>query len=518
MNLYGKYKPLRNLLTCFNLTQSIEDLWIISNYIVNKGKLPFGWKPGIKNNVLFAHDLPLLLKEIILNASDVGEKRLGNFADFIKVINAIRKYQEYASAERVTQDNIWHEIHRISHQQFPAQIKITLAFMIRYIKVFGEQDVNNLLLLITGLGIKDFIFLGMAVSGQLLKECGINMESYCTEIELYTGITPEQVRGFLSIAGSTVNELREEIKKHAKYDEYWVYSWNPVESKPLIALDVQHPYRFYCPIPDQFLRRITQGIFYEFGQRLDANKFGKSFEKYIGEIIYLIFPVEKYTIASEAKYTVGKNVKHGTDWTITENNSLLYIECKTKRMTQKAKFSDEISNEDFKKDIGIMADAIVQLYANIDDARKHTLNVEQKKLPIFPLIIMLEDWLLFSPSTKKYIDDAVRNKLIEKNILESVMTESPYTIMSSREFEIVSNVIQEAGIFEFFSKKNNEKYANWMVEDFCYDCFLTLRTTNLQDFFMDDWKKILPSEVVFPHPVKNRVVSKNQKIFITSQC
>jgi hypothetical protein len=463
------------------------------------GRLPDGWKCGIKDKYLFAHDIPLLFKEIVLHANKKGTKRLGDFDDFIKLINAIRKFQDNASGKRVTEENIWLEMHRIGHQQFQVQKQITLPFMMRYIKVFGEDEVNKQLFQTTGLGIKDFIILGMAISGHLMKHSGINIESCFTALEKSVGITPEQVKKFLSITSSTVDELMAEIKNHAIYDEFWVYSWNPVERKPLVVLDDQHPHRLHCPVPNLFIRRISQGLFYEFGEKLDANKYGKSFEKYIGEIISQIFPSEKYA-RRESIFYVDKNKNDGADFILAENDALLFIECKTKRMTLKAKFAKSESDEDFIKDVSIIADAIVQNYKNIEGAKKHALKDEEKGLPMFPLVITLENWTIFSLSTKTKINEAVKEKLSDVGIKESILSEMPYTVISSEEFEIVSNVIQQVGICEFFSKKTSEQYADMEIYRFCFACFPSAKQTNLQELFKDDWKRTLPEEIAWPPP------------------
>lgn len=49
--VYTAYKPLRNLLRQYNLRQSLEDVWMLSDHLSSKKPLPLGFGDGQPHRV-----------------------------------------------------------------------------------------------------------------------------------------------------------------------------------------------------------------------------------------------------------------------------------------------------------------------------------------------------------------------------------------------------------------------------------------------------------------------------------
>jgi hypothetical protein len=147
----------------------------------------------------------------------------------------------------------------------------------------------------------------------------------------------------------------------------------------------------------------------------------------------------------------GNPEKRTADIIMEDDDSLLFIECKTKRMVWRAKelLTDTL---DLEIDIEIISDAIYQLYKTVQDFQNNlyphiNYNPEKK---IFVMVVTLEDWYIG-------YNNLLYGKLLE-NIVSSFISDNrrstpilniPYFLFSSDEFERTIQVIETIGIKNF---------------------------------------------------------------------
>jgi hypothetical protein len=105
---------------------------------------------------------------------------------------------------------------------------------------------------------------------------------------------------------------------------------------------------------------------------------------------------------------------HGVDWILSDDTGHVFIEAKTKRLTIAARSAS--NTEALGKDLQVMADAIVQNYRNILDAKAGRTDWMPDDRPIYPLIATLEDWFIVSPNVKALLDDRVQAGLIARGM------------------------------------------------------------------------------------------------------
>src|ERR1019366_1764324 len=115
-------------------------------------------------------------------------------------------------------------------------------------------------------------------------------------------------------------------------------------------------------------------------------------------------------------------------------------------------------------------------------------------LPIFPLVLTLEDWLIFSPQVDERLNKDVRRLLADARISEKVLEETPYTIASAREFEIANQVIARVGIFPVMSKKTKPERRRWSLLPFIQSDFSKEMGHVNWRLFDDDWTKLMPTK------------------------
>jgi hypothetical protein len=325
------------------------------------------------------------------------------------------------------------------------------------------------------------------VGGSFLKKWGMS-----TNLDYGgLGISREASDAFFRRITCTTEQLKVETAKRQSYGRDWLYTWNPLEATPLVSFDPAVPDRVLCPIPRYLIRRASAGIFYDLANSADFDHpFGDSFQAYVSEVIKATCPTPRFTALAEEPYYVGKRKMHGVDWVLSDGTGHLFIECKTKRLTLNAKtLSDSVALD---RDLDVIAKAIVQHYRNIGDALDSKTRWVPDGLPIYPLVLTLEDWFIFSPRVAEMLSKHVCRLMAEAGIPKKVLVEMPYTIASAHEFEITSQVIAQVGIFSVMAKKTAPEQQGLSLLPLAKNDFKDeMRRINWR-LFADDWVRMMP--------------------------
>ena len=494
MNNYPQYKPLRNLLRQYNLHGSIEDLWWYFQAVDRPSSNERVWTgegfTKIKE-ILYKWEIALLAREIILNATPKGKLRFRPWPNMARALNMLRQVTNDMAGSYMTSDQAYNSLNPTGHLQFPWQRQRQFNALMRYFKVFSERDVERLLVRETGVSTKEWFLVGFATVGLLQHECVISSHQDYRPL----GVELDQSKTVFDKLSQPFEELRAKIYDAARYDDTWMYTWNPFEGKPFVGLDPTHPERLHCPIPYYVLKRASQGLFYEIDQTEGFNNpFGASFQAYLGEVLSETFPSPQFTIYEEREYKVGRRRKDGVDWILTDDQANLFIECKAKRMTVGAKSA--VDPAIVGQQVDYLAKAVIQLYKNIADALAGHTHWPRNDRPIFPLVVTLEDWYLLGTSAD-LLAEGVRTKMAEANLDPTWLETMPYTVTSCEDFEDVSPTIAEVGIHAFFSLKHLGDQQRWMIQVFAKEHFNEVyRRTVHRDLFRDEWDRILPESVL----------------------
>jgi hypothetical protein len=115
-----------------SLKPTPQDVWQLSQHVSSQA-MQAPARPGQRPNTLegqvFPWDLPAIAREVLLHAERRGgSKRLNSLAAVATVVNSLRATGNEGSKLRLTgQDDIFNEMLRISHHQFPWQQGASLA-------------------------------------------------------------------------------------------------------------------------------------------------------------------------------------------------------------------------------------------------------------------------------------------------------------------------------------------------------------------------------------------------------
>ncbi|MHC4276559.1 MAG: hypothetical protein ACYSTI_04405 [Planctomycetota bacterium] len=106
-----------------------------------------------------------------------------------------------------------------------------------------------------------------------------------------------------------------------------------------------------------------------------------------------------------------------------------------------------LSEEALDKDLEIIANAIVQVYKNINNYRNNEYpNYKYNKdKTVFPLVVTLEEWYFLVDTELDKINKSVKEQFNNVNL--------PVSWLYTREFEQMMQIIQNVGIQKFMDKK-----------------------------------------------------------------
>jgi hypothetical protein len=86
-------------------------------------------------------DLDILARELVLNAGKRGDRSLRTWDHLAVAVNHIRRLDEAAYMDSGTEpSDVIFELHRIAHRQFPWQISVGMAPMMRASKCSVRQQ------------------------------------------------------------------------------------------------------------------------------------------------------------------------------------------------------------------------------------------------------------------------------------------------------------------------------------------------------------------------------------------
>lgn len=471
--ILGLYKPFRNQIRNYYLLDSLYLIWGYSrNFTFN---LPFPIdieKPSDfnpHNNIdhrryrgIPEFEQEFLFKEFILNCDTVPTKKTLKHKDKLaKLINYLRfSLNDEIDKHYTIKSDFFLEFNRMAHRQFIWQTGYNQNVIFRHYKIYSNAEVAPLIFKKFNLTTWELFILGFF----FFRWTGEHFRTKLPFTSKISLLTNDMIETFFKHFSITIEQAKKELKECQEMNENLFYSYNPLLARPILI----YQNTFSCPIQLLLFWQITSGIYYSIVKEPGfENAFGNSFQSYIGEVLYKCCNQAKLEIKEEKKY--GKEEKRTTDWIVTDDNAVLFIECKTKRMTIVSKSELNIE-KGLELDLKKMSLFITQLYKTYLDYREgkypHLTFDPSKKF--IPLVATLEPWYInMNPKILGLLKNFVVENLIANNIDASIIDKFPYHIRSSEDFEKDIQLINSLGILGYFNKiETNE--LNDYIQDFNY--------------------------------------------------
>lgn len=494
LDMYDLYKPFRNQLRRLALLPSLHHVWQHQQRAdPHTGVIKVRVGPGGYWIEIYIWELQNLCREIVLHAA--GDQLtlstaagLWQFIGLMRgVIGGISKREVAIDAGNLTQ----RASHRLIHQQARWQNARDEARLFRAYHVYSDPELAPLFEQVTGLSVTSMYLQALAIGGAAQKQSGTNASQDYSAFD----VTNAERDAFFRISGTTITKLRNAVKSYQHYDERWEFTFNPMEATPLINTDYRQPHLFWCPLPGLLLRRVTEGLFYDLIQGKNqlgiefGNEYGHAFERYVGRILHEVLDSKRFLISGEQPYEVDGQTRHGVDWIVSDATANLFIECKTRRLSQEAKETGE--GETLDKSLDEMAKDIVKFYMNIDDALKGVTKWVPNGLPSYPIIVTYEDWYMLYPTIFDRLVDFVEKRLRAKQLPVTWTETMPLFFTSIAEFEMAGQDINRLGVGRFCEAGASRPHRHFQLSQLVQAVFPSEAKPHRR-LLENSWEEIFP--------------------------
>jgi len=497
-HLFGYYKPLRNHLYKIKVDDGLFVVWAFVQHLQFDQDFPTEIEviPEFKDadhiqKIRWSSpwELETLAKEIILNSHElVAEKTFTKWNYFSGALNKLKALENEIGGEYTNQENVLIEMFRIAHRQFPWQMNPNGNFIIRHYKIFGTSDMSTIIEETTGLDTKDLYTIGMVFIGAYLKRPAIKQP---INVEV-RNITTEKIDRFLKIFSISLADLKEYLKSEHQLNSKYGYAYSTLRARPIIDMTYRGEQCYVCPLPTLLFWQITNGIYYSIYKHKKFDKsFGTAFQGYVGEVLTRALIGGTFKVLPEKQFKIGKDIKDSIDWIVSDDDSALFIECKTKRLVFTAK--SEIEDlEAIQSELAKMSDFIIQCYKTISDYKNgHYPHLAyDSKLQIYPLIVTLEHWYVFGSKFLDSLDQLVIQKMSDLSLDLTLLKSAPYAMCSIEDFEVATQLINVVGIKKFMeSKVYDPEKKEWEFGPYINSEFKDY-TKHVKSLFNDEYDEL----------------------------
>ena len=497
------YKPFRDHLKPVAIENAFYVIWAYINFFQFNALMPKDIQVierVIKNRIfppgraVLEWELALLAREIIVNGQDDFSKTTQNFNDwnyFAATLNSLKDFENNSWPTYGDVSKVFKEVRRIAHRQFPWQHHVGTDAFIRYFKIYNNPRIASIVESKLGLTVQQWYTAGTAAFGAITTHAKFNIDPNI----VIGNMTKKEFDLFFNFTSTDLDNLKKIISKEVKYDDEFVYTLNPLEYYPFVRIDKY----YYCPVPNFLAWRMTSGIYFDLvGDKKFGHPFGLAFQDYLEEVSAKILDKDRVSVLPEKKYKTKDGQKDSIDLILTQENCAYFVEAKAKRMQRKSK-SQLLSDEAINKDLDILADDIVQAYTTISDYQKGLYPHLSYKpvVKIYPLLVTLEDWFLFGTDAEN-LEKKVTDKLKDKDLPATYLTEMPYTVCSIQDFEIVVQLLNSLTITElmnnwFAPEKKGHNFGQFILTNYAG------RYKSIDDFFPGDFESIYPNSLMAGH-------------------
>lgn len=344
----------------------------------------------------------------------------------------------------------------------------------RYYHIFSDSSLSSHIETKIGISYYDFMLCSFWLTRKLKDNYHISKHYFFRANSSNTPLNETNMSKVLGLLSDDYVSIKNRLKSEMVYDEDAFLFFGKGHIKTPI---IQYNSHLICLYPGVLLKQATAGVYYTaeiWDNKFNLNnQFGKGFEKYIGIILNKLNKDEKYEITPEIKYH--KGINKTSDWIVTEDSSLIFIECKTKRQILETKLYSSGTDEDSGlRDYA--ANEISKIYRVYNDYRNNKisdLKYDSSKAFI-PIIVFLEDG--FYLDVDKEIPAKIKEILLSKDISPELVDEYPFHIFSASDFEYKLQIMFKMGFSTYFTKSSAGEISQDYIERFDYI-----------DYFSDDF-------------------------------
>ena len=417
--------------------------------------------------------LAILARELIINSTQTSLVLPHDFRNWTNIANAMNKLkaiENHIDTQRVNQDNVLHIVSKLFPvQQFVWQEnrpnKQTLT---RYYYIYRNPKLRPIFEKFFGISVEKHFILGTMAWINFMKFLGLD---YPPQFDGQFNVTLTDYDKFLKHYSLTFDEMKQRLEDpdERRLDHEFFYYFDSLKKYPMIFTKVGGKPTYICPVPTYLFWRVTDGVYYELCNEKGFDQaIGDGFKDYIGEVLREQAYPETINIIDADIFVKASLPK--PDWIFVSDSHAAFIECKAKRMRLDARMDINLSPGTVEQ-LEKLGQSVVQCYLAIQDAHKQSYEELKFVKKIYPIVVTMENWYVYGDIMAQ-LDIKAREIAATKGIDEQFINNSPYLVLSSQEFELLSVMLKTRSLEDilepFFT---NNKYHEWQFTSYLFDAF-----------------------------------------------
>ncbi len=486
-------KPLRNYLRPYSCVSFLQAIWFLSSHLEFGKKLPpylANANPtGLKSNLalgFFLWELDTLSREVILHCELSSGKQVTEWNQVAKALNLLKMAEQDGS--NIDAENVISEMTRIAHRQFHWQQGVSHNDLIRTRKIYRSSGMNDVVRTVYGLSAEQVALSGFAGLATYMQYFAITDE-WCENAAPMLGFNPRPVIDNLTVDLTTIQQSAHDVRA---LDGNWAYAFNPLWLHPLVR--IEDGARIICPMPGLLARRMTDGLYFDIaGHDVDvlSAHMGPAYQAYIGEALSRANN-GRFKVFSEQPYGARKQKKDAVDFIVADDTAALFVETKLLRMGRAAKeylAPDAAVTTQLRK----LAKAIGQVYATLSDGLAGLYpHWKNDGKPVYPILVTLDDWNLFTHTAHGDLATLVRSELGRRGIDHSIISAHQYVVCSANEFEVAIQVMHQVSIRGVIEPLTRGEKVGWQLSGHLSQSFAK-ELPKVGPLFPEERRSLLPS-------------------------
>ncbi|WP_339740231.1 hypothetical protein [uncultured Maricaulis sp.] len=392
-------------------------------------------------------ELEMFLREAIRHSGYLAHKPFREWGSISNLTNLLRKFTNELTPEYSDYGvDVLRELQRIAHRQFPWQVEFNHPLIARHWKIYSDKRLELFIQEDFGCSANEFYVTCFALLSTWANYTAIKIPLEISDLKIDSKV----INKISMMFSSAISHSRQEINSIHNFDANYEYRYSPLLLRPLLFSELLGR-RLFCPIPYLFLKRMTDGLYYQFVGRIGfSDAIGGAFESYVGEVISAVLPHADRTPEKRIKKTGGEF--RTVDWLVEHEGCTLFVECKSKQPTYNAKF-DINKTDSLEVDLEKIGTEIGKMYVNLN----RYLNGEYPNMTplgnVYPIFVTLADWSIYHIRTNLNPDQFVRAYLRKRGVDPEIMKSFPVEVCGAEVFEMLLQSIASHGANEVLGKR-----------------------------------------------------------------
>jgi hypothetical protein len=381
----------------------------------------------------------------------------GLFRTIARVTNVLSELENAEDGFAIRRVSVLKEMHRLAQRQFEWQRGfISLAQLYRSAFIYGGNLATAYFTKTYGLTMKEFSLACFALRVLFQEKPIVLRRGGMNEIGISES-TLGNIYNMISIPHMKARQYAFEQRSGAGHPGY---KKSMLRRYPCVAFG-SNGERLHSPLPDLLTLRATSGLFYDLINGGDdvKNEISSRFELYCLEYLQKMLP--SFTISPSFKYGLRSKRIDSPDILVSDENGDISIifECKAKRMSHEARFSEDPVTEK-RQAYEEIAKGIFQIWRFTSHHRQGMLDEKRLSSDIKGIVLTLDTWMSFATTMHEEVFKLAREKANnDSNITE--VDQIPVIFSTIDSLEYMLNTANESSFLRAITASTKIRFRGW---------------------------------------------------------